>query len=275
MNKMRRPTAAWERAAAETALSRYKETCQEQQARIDQCIDNTARRREARRERIESLRQQLDLLDSELDNLEEHHDQQHGARAQERNDTQQDVIKLFEARMVDMPGAPVANEITMTADSQTPASTPANAPPANPATTSPQQDWSDLHLSFVCQASDLPPLDGLATADELLAIGILRSLFAAIPFGGQLPAAKFSHVGVCPRFIHSIVGDKIWRACWDDRQAGITPDHVFPFRLMNVVQHALGLATAPPTDELRRDGVDRYAAIVKDATSRMDRGDPY
>jgi hypothetical protein len=63
----------------------------------------------------------------------------------------------------------------------------------------------------------------------------LAAIFAAIPWGTQAPAMQFGGLDIAPGFVHSLVGDTIWQACWGDRKDIINAQHWIPFKLLNIM----------------------------------------
>jgi hypothetical protein len=67
----------------------------------------------------------------------------------------------------------------------------------------------------------------------------MAAIFAAIPWGTQPPAMQFSSLDVAPFFVHSLVGDTIWLACWQDRKDHIGGSHWIPFKLLNILREVV------------------------------------
>ena len=53
----------------------------------------------------------------------------------------------------------------------------------------------------------------------------------------NLPRMSFLKLQVPPWFVHRLVGDTIWDACWTDRAAGIKEDDTVPQKLLNIATH--------------------------------------
>ena len=86
---------------------------------------------------------------------------------------------------------------------------------------------------------------------------------------------QFIHVGVHPSFIHGLVGDVIWKACWGERHTDITPQHAFPYKLLNVVRHAVEVLRIEQTEEQRGEGKKKLEHLQLEPSNRRVRGGPY
>jgi hypothetical protein len=136
---------------------------------------------------------------------------------------------------------------------------------------------SDLWLEFKAEPSDLPTSRSTPTDQEKLALLQLSGLFAAVPWGTSLPALQFDSIGAPPSFVHSIVGDTIWSACWLHRSNNISGEHWIPYKLLNI------LMTTVQQDKLQLDasqleaGVKRYAEFkdAADTAAAKRRHGPY
>ena len=135
--------------------------------------------------------------------------------------------------------------------------------------------WNDLFLEFEATAEQLPTLGGTPTGDQKNAVDLLLALFLAVPWGSSLPSVQFSHLGVHPCFMHGLVGDVIWQACWGDRHASITEEHAVPYKLLNLVRHVVESLNTDQTEVQRVEGRVRYQAVHTAAASRRRGGSPY
>ena len=95
---------------------------------------------------------------------------------------------------------------------------------------------ADLRLDFEADVSFLPELKGEPTKDQATAISNLAAMFIAVPWGSMLPDTTFEMLRVSPGFVHSMVGDRMWEACWGDRHTHITAAHWVPHKLFNVLK---------------------------------------
>ena len=73
----------------------------------------------------------------------------------------------------------------------------------------------------------------------------------------------FQQLKVEPWFVHRLAGDVIWVACWADRAAKITSEHVVPQKLMNIVTHVVATMDQQlkdkATEELRTEAAKTIA----------------
>ena len=134
----------------------------------------------------------------------------------------------------------------------------------------------DLWREFEVDPAKLPTLNKAnASQPELDILGALASLFAAIPWGAPLPTVQFDALGVAPSFIHTLVGDGVWQACWGAKHAQITGAHFVPYKIVNVIKNVVEQQQLQPAAEVLQAGKDRYAEAVKTAELRRKRGSPY
>ena len=97
---------------------------------------------------------------------------------------------------------------------------------------------ADLWRAFEAEPSQLPVL-GTASPQELKTLQQLAALFAAVSWGAQLPALRVDCLGVAPSFVHFLVGDTIWKACWLEIQAAIIGQHWIPYRLLSILKSVI------------------------------------
>jgi hypothetical protein len=129
------------------------------------------------------------------------------------------------------------------------------------------QMLTDLHLDFKAEVSDLPPLLGTPTDEQTASLDMLSTLFAASPWG-KMPAITFQLLGAAPSFIHGMVGDKIWQACWKSRHTAISEDMFVPYQLMDVLKWIIQQRAATLTAEQQLEGQQRYHVAEEAATKR-------
>ena len=126
------------------------------------------------------------------------------------------------------------------------------------------------------EPSKLPKLDkAAAQKPELQIVANLSSLFAAVPWGAPLPTIQFNSWGAAPAFIHTLVGDVVWKSCWGDKHGGITGEHFVPYKMVNVVKNIIEQLELQPGAEDLAAGQQRYAEALRLAEQRRKRGSPY
>ena len=63
---------------------------------------------------------------------------------------------------------------------------------------------------------------------------------------------------VDPWFVHRLVGDEIWAACWKDRAPNVTNCMTIPQKMLNIVTHIVATAD----NELRTQATDEQRAAA-------------
>ena len=263
-----------------------------------------AERAAARSKTADELIEMAKLLKGMVTDSATRLNEAHHARAQQKEQQAAAVMGLMEEKLValhsepaedvlipdedeDAPATATENELdeakrlttlltlqlqqlqSATAAAQAQAAENQAAPAAAAAPAAPTAEWwDDLHLQFEAEAAQLPALQGAATGTQKDAIDILKAPFHAIPWGGALPSVQFEQLGVQPCFVHGLVGDTIWHACWGDRHQGITLQHAVPYKLLNVVRHVVEGITAVQTEAQLNDGKTRFLAAQTEAEKR-------
>ena len=74
--------------------------------------------------------------------------------------------------------------------------------------------------------------------------------FASLSDFEALPPMTLHALGIFPCSVHSMVGDKIWGACWGDQKDHIAQEHYIPQILLEVIKYVLTQPTLSP-DGLR------------------------
>jgi hypothetical protein len=141
---------------------------------------------------------------------------------------------------------------------------------------SPSQ-WSDYMLDFPAEEADVPKLAGPPTAEQAEMLARLYALLQAPSFGGALPALTFGLLGAPPWFIHRLVGDTIWHACWGDRHGVIDDDFMVPAKLLNIVRHVVMTMAAQiqQTEQDRQQAAASLRQADVAAQERRAQGAPY
>jgi hypothetical protein len=156
----------------------------------------------------------------------------------------------------------------------TAAAAPAQGAPAPGVAASPAADpWADLKLDFPAERDQLPVL-GVPDAMQLKSMQQMAAIFEAIPWGTQTPALQFESIDVAPGFAHSLVGDTIWAACWQDRKDDISGSHWIPFKLLNILMSIVRQEDGIMGAQMLEMGKKRYAEAEHSAQSRRRKG-PY
>ena len=150
------------------------------------------------------------------------------------------------------------------ASAEAAAATAAAAAAAHAAEAHANTDW---WTDFPAEESQLPKVT-TARADEQETAFILRLLVMkqAAKFASQ-PRMTFQQLLVAPWFIHRLVGDTIWNACWAERAPRVSEEMTVPQKLLNIALHAAasleGEYNEKTTDEQR-------AAAVRTITERQE-----
>ena len=98
---------------------------------------------------------------------------------------------------------------------------------------------ADWLTEFPAEESQLPPAP-TTPPDEQQTAFLLRllTLKQAAKFA-NLPRMSFQQLQVAPWFMHRLVGDTIWKACWAERSPNITEDVTVPQQLLNINTHVV------------------------------------
>ena len=119
------------------------------------------------------------------------------------------------------------------------------------------QAAADWLLDFPAEEAQDPQWTGVP--DELQTALLLRLLTMkqAAKFASLL-RMTFQQLQVEPWFIHRLVGDTIWGACWAERAPNITVDMTVPQKLLNVTIHVV----AALESEYRDRATDEHRAAA-------------
>jgi hypothetical protein len=138
-----------------------------------------------------------------------------------------------------------------------------------------EPDDLDLWRVFPGDPSMLPAI-GTMDAEAATTMKTLHGLLSAIPWGEPLPTLQFGSLGALPSFIHSLMGDTMWEACWGDQQDVITNEHFVPYKIMNLVKYAVDRNVPTLSDDEKTNGAQRYTAITAASVQRRKgRTNPY
>ena len=135
---------------------------------------------------------------------------------------------------------------------------------------------ADLHREFDAAEGLLPALDGAPTPEQATTLKKLASLFASIPWGAQLPAVSFHLLGAPPHFIHSLVGDAMWKDCWKEKQGVVKDSSMVPTKMLGIVKwvvEARAKQEAYVTDAVA--GAEDFRVALEAAQARRVLGSPY
>ena len=97
---------------------------------------------------------------------------------------------------------------------------------------------ADWLLEFPAEEAQVPKWSGEPDEQQTPFLLRLLTLWQATKFS-QLPLMSFRELKVEPWFAHRLVGDDIWNACWGARAPGITPEHIVPMKMMNILTHVV------------------------------------
>jgi len=132
---------------------------------------------------------------------------------------------------------------------------------------------SDLSIEFLAEKEQLPTL-GKPDELQLKSMQQLAAAFAAIPWGTQTPALQFDSIDVAPSFVHSLVGDTIWKACWKDRKDHISGSHWIPLKLLNILMTVVNQEVGQLGQQQLERGKKHYAEAEDHALKHRREG-PY
>ena len=134
----------------------------------------------------------------------------------------------------------------------------------------------DLHREFDAKQALLPPLVGTPDKEQAATLKNLVALFAAVPWGAQMPAVSFHVLGAQPHFVHSLVGDVMWKDCWKSLHSTITGDVLVPFKMMGVLKHVIDSYQAQESFATNvAAGEELFGKVMDAASERKARGCPY
>ena len=101
------------------------------------------------------------------------------------------------------------------------------------------------------------------------------TLFKAVPWGAPLPALQFDQLGAQPSFIHTLLGDRMWKECWGTRHGEITGAHYVPYKMLNIVKWTAEKLNLQLSPEELEWGQTRYGETQRAAAERRKDGSPY
>jgi len=134
----------------------------------------------------------------------------------------------------------------------------------------------DLHREFDAQQALLPPLVGTPDPEQTATLKNLVALFAAVPWGAQMPAVSFHVLGAQPHFVHSLIGDVMWKDCWKSLHSTITEEVMVPFKMMGVLKHVIESYQVQESFATNvAAGEELFGKIMAAARERKARGCPY
>ena len=133
----------------------------------------------------------------------------------------------------------------------------------------------DLWREFKADVNLLPTAPTALADTDKAQVTTLAAFFAAIPWGATLPAVTFHVLGAHPSVVHGLIGDSMWQECWGEKHGRITPAHIVPYSLLDVLKFSVERAKATPDSAELEDGKARWHEARKVATERRARGTPY
>ena len=101
-----------------------------------------------------------------------------------------------------------------------------------------QQAAADWLLDFTAEEAMVPKLTGTPAEQQTAYLLRLLTLKQAAKFS-SLPRMTFHQLSVEPWFLHRLVGDEIWAACWAERAPAIADGMVVPQKLLNIALHVV------------------------------------
>ena len=120
------------------------------------------------------------------------------------------------------------------------------------------QAATDWLADFPAEDSQLPQFSGSPDEQQTTFLLRLLTMKQAAKFA-SLPRMSFQQLQVEPWFIHRLVGDVVWNACWDDRAPSITADVTVPQKLLNVAIHV----AAAVENDLQSKATEEQVAAAK------------
>ena len=133
----------------------------------------------------------------------------------------------------------------------------------------------DLWLEFDAKPELVPKIEVPIPELTETALETLAALFSATPWGAQLPALTFGHLGVQPHMVHTLLGDTMWVQCWGERHGRVNGMNFVPYKMVNVLRWITDQAQPHLEDASKQRGIERFSAIAKAAKDRREGGSPY
>ena len=128
---------------------------------------------------------------------------------------------------------------------------------------------ADLRIDFPADAAQVPAVDeSTLTAKQTATLDNLEVLFAAVPWGGQLPAVTFHLLGAEPSFVHTLVGDAIWKACWRDRHHCVNSAQFIPFKMAGILKWMMSQRGTKHAAAKQEEGKAQYEVVEAEAKKR-------
>ena len=139
----------------------------------------------------------------------------------------------------------------------------------------PWEPVDDLWLDFDAEASLLPKVQDPIPKNIENALNTLAALYTAVPWGVQIPALTFRHLGVSPATVHTLLGDKMWTDCWRERHGRINEENFVPTKMVTILKWITEQAALHLENTALKQGQVQYTAVEKDASERRKGGSPY
>ena len=289
--------------AAWAEFRRRQGTASETVAKAEEAA---ALRSKSRRQLIRDAKTVLSDLETALDQEEFEYDDAHSNRKLARQEVAKQVEKLFQQRAeackpdktAEPSKAPATPTPTLGAHPLTPRAANGTAPQAtatlpqqtasDPATEQHQpataeeieaqrieaQAAKDWKLEFAAEEEQMPKCPGKPDEQQSALLLRLLTLWQAAKFS-TLPRMTFTDLKVEPWFVHRLVGDQIWEACWQERADNITDNMTVPRKLLNIITHVAATMDAElrsqATAELRM-AAEKTIADQVEAQRRRDQG---
>ena len=188
--------------------------------------------------------------------------QQANLQQQQQDQTHQ---HRLQAQLQAQQAAAAAAATTAEAAAQEQAAAAASAAAAAATEAKANADWL---TGFPAEETQLPPKPTTPPDEQQSAFLIRLIMLKQAAKFASLPRMSFEQLQVAPWFMHRLVGDAIWKACWADRSANITVHDTVPQQLLNVTIHVVAGfeedLKEKATDELRASAA-RTIAEQQDA----------
>ena len=108
----------------------------------------------------------------------------------------------------------------------------------------------NVNREFMGDVADIPNFivspAFTTNAEAINRCGAIWACLKPISFLDPMPTATFEMIELEPSDMHSIVGDSLWEACWDQEHPHITMQHYIPFKMLKAVKHIMEVL-APET----------------------------
>jgi cupin superfamily acireductone dioxygenase involved in methionine salvage len=247
---------------------------------LKETLPKTGKQNQANGARLTQLQHRLQVADTAAASAAERHKQHVAALEKEIQQLQ----AIREHKIQDFVAAQKAFASRVVEDKQSVSELMANLGTlvqepteavGDPATTPVPVDFpiEDVYRRFTAAHADVPSLKGNLCPQETQLAGEMWGFFASLTDFETLPPMTFHALGIFPSSVHSMVGDKIWGACWGEQKDHIAQEHYIPQILLEVIRYVMTQPSLSP-DGLRSQayiapGLDRLNRVKETHTAYL------